>query len=81
MAITYKEVRDDRQWKASTGLSQQQFFSLLKHFDQAYESIFGLSMQERQNNSANASTFKTYEDLLFFTLYSLKKEQTTHRTV
>ena len=37
MAITYKEVRDDRQWKASTGLSQQQFFSLLKHFDQAYD--------------------------------------------
>ena len=72
MAITYQEVRDDRQWKASTGLSQQQFFSLLKHFDQAYESIFGLSMQERQNNSANTSTFKTYEDLLFFTLYSLK---------
>ena len=72
MAITYKEVRDDRQWKASTGLSQQQFFSLLEQFTQAYQSIFGVSMAERQSNSTNESTFKTYEDLLFFTLYSLK---------
>ena len=72
MAITYQEVRNERQWKASTGLSEEQFFSLVKLFGQAYESLFGESMEERQNNSSGASTFKTYEDLLFFTLYSVK---------
>jgi hypothetical protein len=72
MAITYKEVRSDRQWKASTGLSEEQFFTLVKMFSEAYEQLFGVSMSERQSNSTRASTFKTYEDLLFFSLYSLK---------
>jgi hypothetical protein len=72
MAITYKEVRNERQWKASTGLSEEQFFTLVKLFDGAYKMLFGVSMIERQGNSTNESTFKTYEDLLFFTLYSVK---------
>lgn len=72
MAISYKDVRNDRQWKASTGLSEEQFFKLEKLFGQAYETLFGESMEERQSNSSGVSTFKTYVDLLFFTLYSVK---------
>jgi len=72
MAISYKDIRNERQWKASTGLSEQQFFSLLKLFGESYEQLFGVSMLERQNNTTQESTFQTYEDLLFFTLYSLK---------
>ncbi len=72
MAITYKDVRNERQWKASTGLSEEQFFSLLKMFEESYEQLFGVSMSERQSNSTQESTFKTYGDLLFFTLYSIK---------
>jgi hypothetical protein len=72
MAITHKEVRNDRQWKASTGMSEVQFLGLVKMFGQSYEQLFGTSITDRQNNSTNESTFKTYEDLLFFTLYSLK---------
>jgi hypothetical protein len=72
MAISYKEVRNDRQWNASTGLSEKQFFTLVKKFGEAYEQLFGVSMAERQSNSTNERTFKTYEDLLFFALYSLK---------
>ncbi|MBV6439218.1 MAG: hypothetical protein EPGJADBJ_00857 [Saprospiraceae bacterium] len=72
MAITYREIRNDRQWKASTGLSEEQFFRLEKLFGQAYEILFGESMEARQSNSSGTSTFKTYADLLFFTLYSVK---------
>jgi hypothetical protein len=72
MAISYKDIRNDRQWKASTGLGENQFFTLVEHFGQAYELLFGTSMSERQSNSTSESTFKTYADLLFFTLYSLK---------
>ncbi len=72
MAISYKDVRHERQWKASTGLSKEQFFKLVKLFGQAYEMLFGESMEERQSNSTARSTFKTYADLLFFTLYSVK---------
>jgi len=72
MAISYKDVQNDRQWKASTGLSDQQFKILVKSFGKAYESLFGESMVDRQSNSKAQSTFRNYEDLLFFTLYSLK---------
>ena len=72
MAISYKDVRNDRQWKASTGLSEEQFFKLVRLFGQAYEMLFGVSMEERQNNSTANSTFRTCADLLFFTLYSVK---------
>lgn len=72
MAITYKDVRNERQWKASTGLSEDQFNKLVQIFGLAYESLFGESMEDRQSNSTGTSTFKTYGDLLFFTLYSIK---------
>lgn len=72
MAISYKEIRNDRQWKASTGLSEHQFFTLVEMFGEAYEQLFGESISDRQNNSTNESTFKTYADLLFFSLYTLK---------
>jgi hypothetical protein len=72
MAISYQDVRNDRQWKASTGLSEKQFLELVLEFGKAYENLFGVPMQERQSNSTTESTFKTYEDLLFFTLFSIK---------
>ena len=72
MPIKYQDIRNERQWKASTGLSAKQFLELALEFGKAYERIFGVSMQERQSNSTMESTFKTYEDLLFFTLFSIK---------
>ena len=72
MGIRYQDVRNDRQWKASTGLSEKQFLELVLEFGKAYENLFGVPMQERQSNSTTESTFKTYEDLLFFTLFSIK---------
>ncbi len=72
MAIKYQDIRNERQWKASTGLNEKQFLSLAKMFGEAYEQLFGETINERQNNSTSEATFKTYEDLLFFTLYSIK---------
>ena len=72
MALKYQDIRSERQWKASTGLNETQFLSLAKSFGQAYQHLFGVTMSERQNNSTSEATFQTNEDLLFFTLYSLK---------
>lgn len=72
MAISYEEIRTERQWKASTGLSKNQFFELVELFGKAYEEIFGESMPSRQENSTSSSTFKSYADLLFFGLFSFK---------
>lgn len=72
MAISYKDIRNDRQWKAGTGLSEQQFLKLAKIYGETYEQIFGVTIIERQGNSTSESTFKTYEDMLFFLLFSIK---------
>ncbi|MFM8450878.1 MAG: hypothetical protein ACKOAY_12295 [Haliscomenobacter sp.] len=72
MSITHTDVRNERQWKASTGLSSTQFYELAKDFGASYENIFGVTIEERKSNSTTESVFKTYEDLLFFTLYSIK---------
>jgi hypothetical protein len=72
MAITFNGVRNE----ASTGLSNEQFLSWVKLFGQAYELLFGESMEDRQNNSTGTSTFKRYADLIFLTLYSVKRGPT-----
>lgn len=72
MAIKYQDIRNERQWRASTGLTKDQFLKLAKLFGRSYEELFSESLETRQNNSSSNSTFKTYEELLFFGLYSLK---------
>jgi hypothetical protein len=72
MAISYKDIRDDRQWRASTGLNKEQFFDLVKEFKITYEDFLGETLEERQSSSTNESKLRTYEDLLFFILYSIK---------
>ncbi len=72
MAISYRDIRNERQWKSSTGLSENQFQRLAELFGQTYEDLFGQSLEARQNNSSTDSTFPSYADLLFFGLYSLK---------
>lgn len=72
MAISYRDIRTKRQWRAATGLSAEQFHHVSKLFGEAYEDIFGESLEERRETSSQEATFDSYEDLLFFGLYSIK---------
>jgi hypothetical protein len=72
MPISYKDIKGERQWKASTGLTSEKFHELVKVFGRFYEQVFGESLEERQSKSTSASTFTTYGDLLFFGLYSIR---------
>jgi len=72
MAISYKDIRTERQWKASTGLSKEQFNKLVALFEQAYIELFDETLNERQSGSPSESTFKSYSELLFYGLYSVK---------
>lgn len=72
MAISYQSIRTHRQWRASTGLTEFQFHDLVDSFSQAYEEMFGESIADRQIKSSQEAVFQSYEDLLFFCLYSLK---------
>lgn len=72
MAISYKEIRTERQWRASTGLSKEQFNKLVPLFEQAYVQLFDETIDDRQSGSPADRTFKSYAELLFFGLYSIK---------
>jgi len=72
MAISYQEIRTQRQWRASTGLSKEQFLKLVPLFGKAYKELFGEDIEERQSHSTEQPTFTNYSELLFFGLYSIK---------
>ena len=69
MGFGYTGICNERQWKATTGLSQEKFLELSKALGRANESVFGCSIEERQANSSREANFRSYEDLLFFVLF------------
>src|SRR3954470_1601301 len=75
MATSYKEIRNERQWKAMTGLSQQEFTSLSTAFGIAYETINGIPLQQGAVNLGKAVVLSSYEYCLFFNLFELKTAQ------
>lgn len=72
MNIHYQKLNTNRQWKATTGVSQKQFEILVPLFTDAYVQLFGKSMQERQSDGTTAACLKTPAELLFFLLFYLK---------
>jgi hypothetical protein len=72
MSVSYKEVRNERQWKATTGLSEQEFNSLSIAFGQAYERLHEVSLEQGANNLKQELTLSTYADCLYFVLFQLK---------
>jgi hypothetical protein len=64
MSVNYKELKNERQWRSSTGLKECQFRLLAGHFAEAYEQIHGGALSERKGNSSQESVFKTYEEVL-----------------
>lgn len=72
MAVSYKDVRNERQWKASTGLSKEDFFSLCTAFEKAYEMLHGISLMKGAENLNQQLALTKYEDCLYFVLFQLK---------
>jgi hypothetical protein len=70
--LSYKNIKNTRQWKATTGLSELAFFKLRDHFAHTYESKYGVSIESLGNNIGKELLLSTYEDCLFFVLFQLK---------
>lgn len=76
MSLSYRDIRDERTWRATTGLSSAKFRELVEHFKRVYEDFLGESIEQRHQNAKDEATFGTYADLLFFLLYSIKTGST-----
>jgi hypothetical protein len=72
MSISYKDVRNERQWKATTGLSKEDFFSLSTAFKKAYEMLHDVSLRQGVENLKQQVALNSYEDCLYFVLFQLK---------
>lgn len=72
MSVSYKHVRNERQWKATTGLSQENFVSLCTAFKRAYEMLHEISLEYGTDEQKQEIALNTYEDALYFALFQLK---------
>lgn len=72
MKISIEELKTERQWRSATGYDQERFEKLLVIFKAKYEELHQGSIEEVKAKSPMESVIKTIEELLFFTLFSLK---------
>ena len=70
--MTFRYPSTDRMWRATTGLSEQNFLRLVVLFERAYTSHYGRSQAERVADSLEDVRLDTGKSLLMFTLVSLK---------
>ena len=72
MKITTKDLRQDRQWRATLGVGEAQFNTLLPLFAAAYLEQYQAALAGRKVDVNIEYCINDEEELLFYTLFSLK---------
>lgn len=72
MKLKISDLKTDRQWRAATGFDQVRFEKLLVGFTSSYFNLYGKSVAERQADIEVTPSLTSEEELLLFTLFSLK---------
>ena len=72
MRLKISDLKTDRQWRAATGFNQTRFEKLLVLFTASYLNLHGKSVAQRQADIEVTPSLSSEEELLFFTLFSLK---------
>ena len=70
--LNYKNIKSERQWKATTGLSAPQFHRLCQVFSSCFEKIHEVNLSDMELNLKGNFLLKTYEDCLFYVLFQMK---------
>jgi len=72
MKLTTSDLKQDRQWRATVGISEKQFFILLEPFKKAYFDTYHEELSKRKVDVKINYCIENEEELLLFTLLSLK---------
>lgn len=72
MKLQISDLNTAREWSAATGCTKTQFEKLLVLFAQSYLELYGRPVAERQAEIEVTPSLSSEEELLFFTLFSLK---------
>jgi hypothetical protein len=70
--LDYRKIKNDRQWKSNTGMSEKQFLLMSELFGETYEFYEGVSLDEGAKRLNVDLLLPTYSDCLFFVLFQLK---------
>jgi hypothetical protein len=72
MSLSISQLKTDREWRSSTGLSQDKFINLLGLFTASYYSVYQVDITTHQHNLRKDFAFDSCQDLLFYVLFCLK---------
>lgn len=72
MKLKISDLKTERQWRAATGFDQTRFEKLLGLFSASYLGLYGQAVADRQAEIEVTPSLTSEEELLFFTLFSLK---------
>lgn len=72
MNISCSDLKTERQWRAAIGMNEARFIQLLKVFKTCYISYYGNTLNSQLIKSARDYCINNEEELLLFTLFSLK---------
>jgi hypothetical protein len=72
MKLQIADLTTERQWRAATGVDHARFEKLLELFTASYLARFELSVAQRQAELKVTPSLPSEQELLFFTLFSLK---------
>jgi hypothetical protein len=72
LKISTSELKQDRQWRATIGMSEKQFSILLELFKKAYFDTYHEELSKRKVDVKVDYCIENEEELLLFTLFSFK---------
>ena len=76
MKISTSDLKTERQWRSATGYDKKRFDKLIPLVEKAYIKKYGRTLPERKADAFKGATINSIEELLFFTLFSLKADLT-----
>lgn len=72
MKLSTNELTTERQWRSATGYTREKFLKLLAVFEPVYTKTMGEPIESVKAKSPGSSSINSCEELLLFTLFSLK---------
>lgn len=72
MKLQITDLTTERKWRAATGTTPAKFEQLLALFTASYFQRYGQTVAQRQAESVHPPSLASEQELLYFTLFSLK---------
>ena len=72
MKLQISDLTTDRKWRAATGTNKDRFEKLLVLFTASYFELHEKTLTERQADGLGTPSIQSEQELLLFTLFSLK---------